>query len=412
MNKKAVALILTIMVSVVLATLGISFLSVSINEKNLVERYKCSTQAFWVAEAGLQHAIRDFKDNNLDQDHNWYDNEAEGGIYLATPIDDAIDYELKVSGLGSDSVTLLSTGSAQCGPGSGFTQRVVSAIYEKEGSSPFTYAAFGNTGVSLLGNTRTDSYDSRLGTYGGSNIEENGDVGTSSSSSGAITLIGSSKVKGDAQTGEDGEVSLGWSCEVTGEISDGGPDPVSSVVVPEELSSLTSSGGINLNGSNSQVLSSGNYLMSNIKVSGNAELVLEGDVNIYLTDSSSLNVSGSGRLLINGTANIYVDGSVKTTGSGVVKSNKTNPSPSDFTLYGSTTSNSVKISGSGTMYGAIYAPDADVSIKGNSRLYGAAVGGAVTITGSSKIHYDQALSDSGSDLGSGSYNLVSWQEGI
>ncbi|MFO8052979.1 MAG: hypothetical protein R6U54_03360 [Candidatus Omnitrophota bacterium] len=63
MNKKATALILTIIVSVVLAILGISFLLVGINEKNLVERYKYSTKAFWIAEAGLAQAYQDITNN-------------------------------------------------------------------------------------------------------------------------------------------------------------------------------------------------------------------------------------------------------------------------------------------------------------------------------------------------------------
>lgn len=90
MNKKAVALILTIMVSVVLATLGISFLLVGINEKNLVERYRYSTKAFWIAEAGLAKAYQDIIVNYSTcpaVESSWEgvsDDNFDGGSYTVT----------------------------------------------------------------------------------------------------------------------------------------------------------------------------------------------------------------------------------------------------------------------------------------------------------------------------------------
>lgn len=58
MNKRGIALILALLVSVVLSILLGSFFLRSINENNLVRRYVNSTRAFWLAEAGVAEATR------------------------------------------------------------------------------------------------------------------------------------------------------------------------------------------------------------------------------------------------------------------------------------------------------------------------------------------------------------------
>jgi Tfp pilus assembly protein PilX len=402
MNNRGIALIASYMVIMVLTVLGSSFLMRSISEAKAAEYFSNSTRAFWVAESGLQIARIAFKDNNWAND-NWL-NAGMSAKRLTKSKGNAGHYVVEVNGIGTDNVVITSIGYSPDSSSPGFAERTISVSYSRS-SSLFSYAAFGNTGVSLLGNARTDSYDSLIGAYGGVNIGSAGSVGTNGSSIGAITLTGSSRVNGDAETGPGGTVAQGWSCVVTGSITDTNNEPAAEVVVPGELSSLSSGSSINLAGSNSQVLDSGSYVMPSISVSGNAQLTLNGDVDIYLTGSSSLDVSGSGRLIINGTANIYIDGTANITGAGIVNSNQ---SPGNFILYGSPSSDSIQISGSGSMYAGIYAPNADVSITGNSGLYGAVVGDTVTLTGSSKIHYDEAFSDSGS--GSGDYVSRNWQE--
>lgn len=57
MNKRAAALIFSLLVSVVLTILLSSFFIKTINENNLVKRYVNSVRAFWAAEAGLADGI-------------------------------------------------------------------------------------------------------------------------------------------------------------------------------------------------------------------------------------------------------------------------------------------------------------------------------------------------------------------
>ncbi|HIE35744.1 MAG TPA: hypothetical protein EYP89_00710 [Candidatus Omnitrophica bacterium] len=63
MIKKGVVLLLSLFVIVVLAVLGMAILFRSISERFLVQRFKESTQAFWLAEAGISKAIKELKED-------------------------------------------------------------------------------------------------------------------------------------------------------------------------------------------------------------------------------------------------------------------------------------------------------------------------------------------------------------
>ncbi len=401
MNNRGIALIASYMLIMVLTILGASFAMRSMSEKNTAEYFAHSTRAFWVAEAGLAQATRAFKSN----DWNGWSDIAPAAKGKSMALGNSGNYSVEVTGIGSNSITITSTGYAPDLSTPGFAERTVSVLYSKS-SSLFSHAAFGNTGVSLLGNAKTDSYNSAIGPYGGVNIGANGHVGTASSANGAVTLTGSSRVNGDAETGPGGTVAMGWSCVVTGSITDSNDGPAGQINVPGELSGLPDGAGISLTGNNNQTLNSGDYALSSISVSGNARLTLDGDVNIYLTGASSLNISGSGRLIVNGTANIYIDGNANITGAGIANSSQ---SPGNFMLYGTASSGIINISGSGDMYGGIYAPSAAISVTGNARLYGSAVGDTVSITGSSRISYDESIAGGGAS-GSGDYILQHWRE--
>ena len=56
------------------------------------------------------------------------------------------------------------------------------------------------------------------------------------------------------------------------------------------------------------------------------------------------------------------------------------------------------LSGGTGSYFAVYAPDHPLAITGNSSLYGALIGASISNTGGAKIHFDEALLRSSSNL--------------
>lgn len=63
MDKKGIALILGFAVIMILAILGSAIISRSIHENQTAKRYAESTQAFWLAEAGVNRALRELKED-------------------------------------------------------------------------------------------------------------------------------------------------------------------------------------------------------------------------------------------------------------------------------------------------------------------------------------------------------------
>lgn len=63
MNKKGIALILVFSIITVLLILGSVILYRSISERNIARRYLESTQAFWLAEAGVNKAVKELRSN-------------------------------------------------------------------------------------------------------------------------------------------------------------------------------------------------------------------------------------------------------------------------------------------------------------------------------------------------------------
>jgi Tfp pilus assembly protein PilX/cytoskeletal protein CcmA (bactofilin family) len=395
-TKKSFALIFGLIITAGLAILGSGVVTRTLSENRVAHENIESIQAFWLAEAGVQRAFLAARNNDWD---GWSSDAGGNKSFNANLANTGGAYSIAISGLSTNSPTISSTGTI-----SGITNqsRLLQATLRRQ--SPFTSAVFGKNSVSLSGNARTDSYNSAAGSYGAGNVGANGDVATNAHTAGAITLTGNARINGDANTGSDGTITLTGNARVTGNITDTSNINLSAVIVPESLTGLSSAGNISVGGNNSVTLAGGDYKYSSISVSGNGRLTINGDTNIYLTNASSLSVSGNGRLVVNGSLKIYADGNCLVSGNGIANSTLL---AQNFILYGTNTATAIQVSGNGDLYGAIYAPAANINLNGNGAVYGSLVGATVDLSGNAGLHYDEALQGFS---GFGNYVLKDWQE--
>jgi hypothetical protein len=56
-------------------------------------------------------------------------------------------------------------------------------------------------------------------------------------------------------------------------------------------------------------------------------------------------------------------------------------------------SGTVKLAGNGAVYTDLYAPSSDVTLYGNSEVFGRVLGKTVTSTGNGNIHFDESLAE-------------------
>jgi hypothetical protein len=398
MKKKSFALILSLILVAALTILGVAIISRSISENSIAQNNLGATRAFWLAEAGLQRALWSLNHNDWT---GWSGDSVNKNILIALATGG--EYYVEVSGIGGNSVTITSYGDVPQRSDANVVERAINCLAQRH--SEFSYATFGRNSVTLSGNAYTDSYDSANGSYGAGNRGSNGDVGTNGTTAGAISASGNARINGDAGTGIGGTVVLNGNASVTGTITSNTNVNLAQVSVPGSLSGLSSSGAINVSGNNSQTISGGNYKYSSISVSGNGRLTISGNADIYITSTNNaLNISGNGRLIITASVKVYVDGRCVISGNGVVNNTQL---PQNFLLYGASTSDNIQISGNGNFYGAIYAPDADVSVTGNGATYGSIVGRTAMFSGNGGMHYDEALARMNSG---GNYNVTSWKE--
>ncbi len=246
-------------------------------------------------------------------------------------------------------------------------------------TDPLGNAAHGKGAISLIGNAWTDSYNSNNGAYNvGGNRYANGDISSDGTTGSIISVASNSTVNGKAMSGPG---SVAGAIQNSGTITgtqgtEPSPWNLPLSTIPAgvtNLGNLSLSG--NPHGDCSYTLSEGTYWFSSISVTGNAKLCLSGAVKIYVT------------------------GSVDIGGNGVATANN---KPPNFLLYGTVDPNnaankctSVSIHGNGDFHGAVYAPDADISVVGNGGVYGALTGNTVSINGNGGLHYDEALGNLG-----------------
>ncbi|MDD5556946.1 MAG: hypothetical protein PHN82_06830 [bacterium] len=274
----------------------------------------------------------------------------------------------------------------------------------------------------------TGTTSSRIDISGSRVIE--GSLITAGTSSGAISLSGSTQVQGNAATGPGGTVDLSGSSEIQGAVShsqeaqgEGAPEfqpalDLPEVVVPSSLvgsdyPAWQSDGLVTLTGSSSRSIPAGAWKLRRIRLTGSTGLTIgePGETTtVYLTGymGKSIDQSGSSTITIQGSVVFYVDAEVSSSGSGLWNPNG---NPPDCLIWGTPGCTSVKLSGSRNLFGAVYAPNAEIKVSGSGHTFGSFVGREIEHNGSLGFHYDEALGAiGGGGGGTAGYAVVSWQE--
>lgn len=242
----------------------------------------------------------------------------------------------------------------------GAVQRQVGAVIFRPQNSLFTNALFGRDFVAFNGNAKTDSYDSSIGAYGGTNVSKGGNV----LSNGNITLNGNSTVNGDAIPGPDMAVTKNGNASVSGSTT---PATTATTLQPVTVpGGVTNLGAIDIGGNSTRTLNAGTYVASSISIRGNADLVI---------DST------------NGPVVLYVTGAINANGNGISNGSG---KPQNLSIF-ATGSDGVWLGGNTAFFGTVYAPNATLTVHGNSDLYGSFVGASVVLNGNGDVHYDQFL---------------------
>jgi len=371
-NGSAIALVLVAVV--ILLVIGAGLLNLGLHGRSLAARTSVEIAARSAADAGLTKAV--FEMNEKLKFIPWDGNTMPHATNEALPNCNAT-FSYTVTGDLGNGYNVESIGS------SSQAARSVKANLRLKGV--FDYGILSKGTIKLYSGTVVDGYDSE--NPGETDVPVQ--IATASTDEGSITLMGNANVDGGTLLGVD-------ACFPK--------------VNPPELVEM---GMIDIQNTTLTLgpADSGEYTDISIKTDGT--LIIDagvdgGEVVLYVPGDMWL---GQGCELVirpNTSLAIYLDGDL-TAGNSAGINNETQDS-TNFVLYGTGEDQTFDLKAKSSWYGAIYAPEADISIKAGSDIYGSFIGSSFENKAGGFIFYDAALRNvETTDIGV-TFVVERWQE--
>lgn len=382
MKQQGSALLIVMALMVILSMMAILSADRATEDITLSYNQANSEQAFYMADAGIKHAFAMINDSA--EWRTGFINQSLGaGGYTVAVIDSVTNPAL------GDTVQFRSTAT------------VFEAVANVEAYliplviRPFEYAAFGGDSVVMKNTACLDSYDSDLGTYLMTQMNDSSNMG----SNGTIGLANQADVYGNLSTSLDGGITLDGSAIVTGDTTSTAPAQDLMIVSDQEYidadlyndapaglsgtySYDTANDTLRLNNDDSLTLASGTYYFSSIFLGQKASIQLApgAKVTIYL----------SGDITLQNPTSINLGGN-----------------PSDFIIYSQ--GGTLTLGNGAEFFAAFYGPNTDIDVNNNTDVYGSLVGKSVKIANSACIHYDRSLRKI-IKIGTDGYSIIGWRE--
>jgi Tfp pilus assembly protein PilX len=412
-RTKGAALFYALLTSLLMLTMVLPFLYKLSNRNRVTEKSYRALAAMNLAEAGVERAIWEMNYGNIS---SWSGSSSQRTLALSS---------VQASGgavVGDISVTVYnpsaanpvveSTGSVLLNIGLNVT-RIVRTILQAGGPPPiFTYGVFGDKGVSIANNANINSYDSRLGAYGGANIHHHGNTGTNATSGGAFVLNNNAYLDGDAITGYQSNplavISQGNNSTITGQKA--------ALTAPKDMPSVPAPAGLAYQGNYSlsnngtgTISQSGQY--GNFTASNNAVVTITASVTLYITGTFTLSNNAQFKINPGCAVTIYFAGTWNISNNSQI--NNLTQDPTKLLMYGTDTFVGTKtFYNNSATYAAIYCPKADLYLSNNGGIYGSVIGNRITQNNNAAIHYDETLGSLQTGIGTGAagFTVKSWQE--
>jgi len=374
-KKPGYATVMVLLAVVILLATGVGLLGLGLNSRTFSIRTASEVAARCAADAGLTKAL--FEMNEKLKARPWDDSLLPEATYEALPNCDAV-FSYTVTGDIDSGYTIESTGI--CGQ----SQRSISCTLRLVG--PFEPAICGDESISLKNGSMVDGYN-----Y--DSDEENLKVGTNSIESGAVDLKNGVIVNGDVVVGVGGDpdviINATWAT-ITGETYAMTEEyELPPVAVPGWLESLPSKGTIEDSTTTTTITSSGKY--DGIDLSNGKIITVDGPVTLYITGDVILKNSAELQVVDDDGVclTLYLAGGVEVKNSGAV--NNLAQDPTKLTIYGLDSCESIILKNGSDFYGAIYAPNADVTFHNSANAYGCVIARNFEQKNSAAFNYDASL---------------------
>lgn len=375
-KKRGSAIPLAVVALLILLAMGTGLLSLGLNSRVFSIRTTSDITARCAADAGLTMAL--FRMNEKLPTLSWDDSTLPQAIDANLSNCDAT-YSYTITGDLAGGYIIKSVGKADQ------VQKTVSATLRLKGL--FDNAIFVEQSIVMNNNNQIVGYNSDTG-----ETDLKIQIGTHNTEPGSI-IFGSGTIEGDVVVGIGGDPET--------VVQSGGTITGVTYALSEEYElptikppTLTDMGTIDV--LSTTVLSpadSGRYT-SITSLNGEILEISGGDVVLHITGNINMDNFSEIRINDGSSLTLYVDGNISCiNGAGI---NNPSGNCSDFTLYGTGTGTEPQVfelKNNSDVFGAIYAPNADIILKNNAVLHGSVTAKNFTIKNNGIFYYDAALSD-------------------
>ncbi len=395
LKRKGFTALVMLIIAVLLIT-GIGLLGLGLDSRILAIRDTSGVAARCAADSGLTKAI--YEMNEKLKVKPWDDSTLPQVTNESLPSCNAT-YSYTVTGDSINGYTVESTGKSLEAEK---TVRCVLGLI-----SPFDSALFVQETLILKPGTQVLGYNSE----DPEDTDVDVKIGTNATADGSITLGSGVNVDGDVVVGPGGDVNS--------VIDDQGATTGDRYAITTETEfpevtapTLFDMGGvISAHGTiiKRYPADSGEYDGIELKNAANPG-ILEidgGDVVLYITGDISLGQDCEIVIKEGASLVLYLDGDLSTDNdSGINNLND----PENFKLYGTGEEQTIDLKAKGDFHGAVYAPNADVTIYSGGDIYGSFVTSSFEMKSNSNFYYDEALLDAGLDDEAARFVVTHWSE--
>jgi hypothetical protein len=376
-------LAMVLCVVVLLLIIGVGVLSIGTQRRLGGVRAGSEITARSAADSGLTQGL--FALNQMLETKTWSDGSLPYETGASVPFSDATFsyYVARISAADSndDVYTIQSIGN------SGLAQKTVKSTLELKGL--FEYAIYVSEDLTLRSGTTITAYNQDAD-------DPILQIGTNSTESGAITCKSGVTIDGDVVVGPDGDpdvvINNTTEATISGEtyaslIKNKTP----SINVPQALQDMASSGAITGSTTISSTAKYDNINLLGVSTDPNKTdtVKIDGNIKIYITGDLRLGNGDEVEIQPDSSLTVFLGGDLYVDNSGTI--NNLTKDPKKFKIYGLDTCTNIDFKNSGSFYGAIYAPEADIHLYNGFNVYGAMVGNSFIQDVDASFNYDMDL---------------------
>ncbi len=241
--------------------------------------------------------------------------------------------------------------------------------------------------ISVEDSGSIDSFDSRLGAYGGSNVGSNAVLATNLTTGGAITVESGGTVGGSVMVGLGGDTATAISN--AGSISGSSTVLTSTIAVPSITAPTgmpSSQGTVVLSGGTTNFGSDQRF--SSLRIRSGATVQISGDVTLLVDGDFAIEDTSVLSILPGGSLKLYLNGG-KYEAMGTAQVNVNTADPARMTIY-QMASDHVDFEDSSQTYATVIAPTGLLHVKDSSHFYGTFQGDRAEIKENAQYHQDLA----------------------